>query len=304
MTTTNESADAAQTRLDGASRWWSTSIIDIQRGQINIRGYPIQDLIGRLSFPQMVWLMLRGELPDRAQASLLEAALVASVDHGPHAPSIAISRMAVSCGLPLNGAMASAINVLDDVHGGAGQQCMELMQSIDTLAAGQPVTDAHVATGIDRYVAVHGKVIPGYGHRFHDVDPRAVRLLQLVREAQAAGTVGGRFATIGQGIERVLTQRKGQPIPMNIDGACAVIHLELGFAPPLGRGLFILSRSVGILAHAWEQTGQGHRIKGPMPPDIPYRYTGVAQRPLADNTTPHAAGPAAETVPPPPRSSP
>ena len=52
---------------------------------------------------------------------------------------------------------------------------------------------------------------------------------------------------------------------MNIDGATAVIYAELGFSAPLGRGLFILSRSVGILAHAWEQTGQGGRIKGPMP---------------------------------------
>ena len=62
---------------------------------------------------------------------------------------------------------------------------------------------------------------------------------------------------------------------MNIDGATAVIFCELGFAPPLGRGLFILSRSVGILAHAWEQTQQGGRIKGPMPPTIPYTlYAG------------------------------
>jgi len=65
---------------------------------------------------------------------------------------------------------------------------------------------------------------------------------------------------------------------MNIDGATAVIYAELGFAPPLGRGLFILSRSVGILAHAWEQSQQGGRIKGPMPPSIAYAYTGVAER--------------------------
>ena len=64
---------------------------------------------------------------------------------------------------------------------------------------------------------------------------------------------------------------------MNIDGATAVIYSELGFAPALGRGLFILSRSVGILAHAWEQTQQGGRIKGPMSPEIPYRYTGPAR---------------------------
>ena len=52
---------------------------------------------------------------------------------------------------------------------------------------------------------------------------------------------------------------------MNIDGATAVIYAELGFAPPLARGLFVLSRSIGILAHAWEESQQGRRNKGPMP---------------------------------------
>ena len=92
--------------------------------------HPLEQLIGAVSFPQMIWLMLRGDMPSPEQAALLEAALVSAVDHGPQAPSIAISRMSVTCGLPLNGAMASAINVLDDVHGGAGEQCMELYADI------------------------------------------------------------------------------------------------------------------------------------------------------------------------------
>ena len=117
-----------------ASAWWDTSIIDIHPGKIAIRGYPIEQLIGRVRCPEMIWLMLRGELPTPAQSELLEAALVPGVDHGPHAPSIAISRMAVTCGLPVNGAMASAVNVLDDIHGGAGQQCMELYRTIDDEA--------------------------------------------------------------------------------------------------------------------------------------------------------------------------
>ena len=70
---------------------------------------------------------------------------------------------------------------------------------------------------------------------------------------------------------------------MNIDGATAVIYSELGFPPALGRGLFILSRSVGILAHAWEQIAAGRRIKGPMPPGIPYTYTGHPERNYAQN---------------------
>jgi citrate synthase len=104
--------------------------------------------------------------------------------------------------------------------------------------------------------------------------------MALVRDAQAAGTVGGRYAAIGTLVEQALGTRKGVPIPMNIDGITAVIYLELGFPPELGRGLFILSRSVGILAHAWEQTQQGGRIKGPMPTSIPYTYTGPAERRL------------------------
>ena len=247
-------------------------------GEIVVRGYPIQELIGELSFPQMVWLMLRGEVPSREQAKLLEAALVAAVDHGPQAPSIAISRMAVTCGLPINGAMASAINALDDIHGGAGQQCMELYQSIaQRTDAGDSEKDA-VEPELDRFIAERGKIVPGFGHRFHGIDPRAVKLLDLVRRAQASEVVSGRFARIGTLIEQSLKRRKGRGIPMNIDGATAVIYSELGFAAPLGRGLFVLSRSVGILAHAWEQTQQGGRIKGPMPPKIPFQYTGPPVR--------------------------
>jgi len=277
---------SAEERLQSASDWWSTAIIDIEPGKIAIRGYPIQELIGTLSFPAMVWLMLRGEVPEPAQARLLEAALVAAVDHGPHAPSIAIARMAVTCGLPLNGAMASAVNALDDVHGGAGQQCMELFAAVAAAAGDGEASDDLVNAELDRFAAANGKIIPGFGHRWHGVDPRAVRLLALVRDAEKAGVVRGRFARIAQGIERRLTTQKGRPIPMNIDGATAVIYSELGFAPALGRGIFILSRSVGILAHAWEQTQQGGRIKGPMSTEIPYRYTGPKARSLDPKARP------------------
>lgn len=266
--------------IEKATQWWSTEIIDMKPGVIRFRGYPIEQLIGAISFPQMIWLMLRGEMPSPEQGALLEAALVSAVDHGPQAPSIAIGRMAVTCGLPLNGAMASAINVLDDVHGGAGEQCMELYADIDRLMQGGAALDEAVGAGLDAFIAAHGKIIPGFGHRFHPIDPRSPRLLALVDEARAKGTVSGRFAGIGRGVEAEMERRKGRRIPMNIDGATAVIYAELGFSAPLGRGLFILSRSVGILAHAWEQSRQGGRIKGPMPPGIPYAYTGVAERDL------------------------
>jgi citrate synthase len=95
--------------------------------------------------------------------------------------------------------------------------------------------------------------------------------MDLVAEAVKTGACDGQFMRIAQQIEAEFARRKGKPVPMNIDGATAVIYAELGFAPPLARGLFCLSRSVGILAHAWEQMQQGGRNKGPTPPS--YRWT-------------------------------
>ncbi|MEM8740632.1 MAG: citryl-CoA lyase [Pseudomonadota bacterium] len=250
-------------------------------GQIRLRGHPIEKLIGEASFAQIVWLMTRGNLPSTGEAQLLEAALVAAVDHGPQAPSIAAARMAVTCGLGLNGAMASAVNMLDDVHGGAGEQAVELYQII--AADPKPGLKAATHNAIAVWQAERSAYIPGFGHRFHTpTDPRAPRLLALVDAAAAAGTVSGRFAAIAREVEAHLAKRKAKPVPMNIDGATAVVFAELGFAAPLARGLFCLSRSVGILAHAWEQTIQGGRNKGPTPPAYRWHYTG--QNPIRPET--------------------
>ena len=262
-----------------ARDWWRTSIIEMSPGVIRYRGYAIEDLIrARVGYAQMVWLMTRGELPSPAQADLLEAALMSAVDHGPQAPSIAIARMAATCGVGLNGALASGLNVLGDVHGGAGEQALALYESVgDRLEAGAVLGDA-VREALAEQVAQHGKVIPGFGHRFHPVDPRTAPLLERVEEAVAAGVVPGRHAAIARAIEDALAQGRPRRIPMNIDGATAVIYGELGFPAPLARGLFCLSRAVGLLAHAWEQTQQGARIKGPLPRQWTWTYDGAPAR--------------------------
>jgi citrate synthase len=260
--------------------WWRTSIIDMEPGRIAFRGHPIEELIGNVSFPQMIWLMVRGGLPSEAESRLFECALVAGVDHGPQAPSIAVARMAVTCGVGLNNAMASAVNMLGDVHGGAGEQCAELYYDIAARIDGGTALDEAVLGGLDEWRAQYGKIVSGFGHRFHKpVDPRAPRLMALVREAARAGTVSGRFTDIGEAVQAELGRQRGnRPIAMNIDGATAVIFCELGFSAPLARGLFCLSRSVGILAHAWEQKQQGGRNKGPIPPEyLPLYEPGETQ---------------------------
>lgn len=276
-----QTAEEAQ---QGVRDWWRTSIIDMRPGMIRYRGYAIQDLIGSVSFAQMIWLMTRGELPTEGQGRLLDAALMSAVDHGPQAPSIAMARMAATCGVGLNNAMASAVNVLGDVHGGAGEQAVALYEAIAARQDGGASLPDAVRGGLDEAIAQHGKFVSGFGHRFHPVDPRAPRLLELVDEAARQGIVNGRFAAIARAVEDELAARKGgRRIPMNIDGATAVVYAELGFPAPLARGLFCLSRSVGILAHAWEQTNQGGRNKGPLPREYLWTYDGPGPREVPDN---------------------
>jgi len=261
--------------------WWSTSIIDMKPGMIRFRGYAIEDLIGRAGFADMVFLLTRGELPRPEAAKLLEAALVAAVDHGPQAPSIAAARMAVTCGVGINNAMASAINMLGDVHGGAGEQAVALYHAI-AKRLGTSADNKRVATAVTAEIAALKKQgirhLPGFGHRFHPLDPRAPRLLELVDAAAKSGAVSGRFAAIGRAVEAELAKGAGRAIPMNIDGATGVVYAELGFPPPLCRGLFVLSRSVGALAHAFEEMQSGVRSKGPIPRHLIWDYTGPPPR--------------------------
>jgi citrate synthase len=253
--------------MSDVSDWWRTRIIDMEPGRIHLRGRPVQELIGNAGFAETIWLMVVGTPIEGPRARLFEAALVAAVDHGPQAPSIAAARMAATCGVGLQSAMATGLNMLGDVHGGAGEQAVTLYAFV-------------AENGLDAlplWREVHGRYLPGFGHRFHKpVDPRAPRLLELVDAAAAEGAVSGKVAGVARSVQAWLAEERGKPVPMNIDGATAVIYAELGCPAPLARGFFGLSRSVGILAHAWEQTEQGGRNKGPTPPGYRWTYDGDA----------------------------
>lgn len=154
------------------------------------------------------------------------------------------------------------------------------MRMLVSLLAVHPNPEAAapaIAAAFARHRATVGYV-PGFGHRMHRYDPRRDPLMDLVRSAEADGAVSGDFLRVAEIVETELGRGGGRPVPMNIDGATAVVYSELGFAPELGKGLFALSRSVGLLAHAYEQSLAGTRIKGPLPPGVGAAYTGHPPR--------------------------
>ncbi|MFT4085485.1 MAG: citryl-CoA lyase [Nocardioides sp.] len=266
--------------------WWTTGVTRIAPGEVEHRGVPVADIIGERDLVSAMYFLVLGEWPCTAHRDLLEAALVGSMDHGPQAPSIAVARMAATCGIGINNAMASAVNTLGDSHGGAAQQCVELLNDVVGYAEREGVTIDDATEVVVAIWRERSPYLPGFGHRFHPIDPRRGPLLGLVEAAVADRHVAGRHLTAALRVEAILAAQR-TPVPMNIDGATAVIYAELGIAPELSRGFFVLSRSIGILAHAWEERSGGRRNKGPMPPAILPTYRPSA--PIPDVSAPPAA---------------
>jgi len=263
----------------GGHAWWETAISDVQPGRIVVRGERIEHLIESMSYAGVVGLMVGNLRLSNAQARLLEAALIAGVDHGVRAPSIAAARMAATCGVPLNCAVATGINLLGDDHGGAGEQCMDLIYEAATRSAADATSLESVATMLIAKRLRSDERIPGFGHQLHkDGDPRRSPMLRLIDVAIAAGEIKGSFARAGLALEVALGRAKGRTLGLNVDGVTAIVYCELGLPPAAAKGLFCLSRGVGIVAHALEEMQSGTRIKGPCPPgDDLVKYVGPAE---------------------------
>lgn len=262
----------------GGHAWWETAISDVSAGRIVVRGRPVEELIGTTTFVQHLVFLFSGRRLTPTAAGLLEAVMVAGADHGPRAPSIAAARMAATCGVTFNSAVASGINLLGATHGGAAGDAMRALAAVDREADGAEgaglaaAAEAHV-----RRARQAGEPVPGYGHQLHDLDPRRAPLLALIEAAVADSTVDGRFLRVGRGVEDALRAVVGRPVPLNIDGLWAIVCCELDLPPDFAMGAFCLSRGAGIVAHAFEEASSGVRIKGPCPPgDELVRYVGDA----------------------------
>jgi len=259
--------------------WWQTSISDIQKNQIIIRGYPIEELIGTLTYSQMLFLLLCGEIPSRKKALLLEWVLVAGADHGPRAPSIAAARMAATCGISFNSAVATGINLLGDVHGGAAEKAMKLLYDAKReIDNGQ--FDLHqAARSVVEDTIERKQKLPGFGHQLHDDDPRVRKLYALARTLADEGEIGGVYLDLAEQFRMCLQERKKIKMTMNIDGVAAAIQCELNIPAEAAKGIFALSRGMGIVAHAYEELSSGVLVKGPCPNEPALvGYKGYAAR--------------------------
>ena len=233
---------------------WSTGITGIQPNKILVRGYSLDEMMGRVSFGEAVYLVLTGELPSAAVGRLVEALLVSALDHGATPPSTLAARNVATTGAPMRAAAAAGVLAFGTPLGGGGSidGCFRFLDDGLGLVGEWVSFDDAARRQVDQALA-SGRTPPGFGHRFHSRDPRAARLLQMALELE----LEGRYIQFLRAVERVLAERRDaaqdRPLSINIDGAIAAVCGDLGMDAETANVLFMVSRLPGIVAHAIEE---------------------------------------------------
>ena len=277
MAKTSTAERRARPRTSDGERW-DTALTEIEPNRILVRGYPLDEMMGRLGFAEAVYLMLMGELPTPAIGRMLNAVLVSSIDHGVTPPSTLAARNVATSGAPLKDCVAAGILAFGPHHGGDIESCMRFLdRGLALVRAGQSVQVA--AEAIVQECVAANEVPAGFGHRVHSRDPRAARLFQMALELE----LEGEHVRLIRVVERVLLnydEQFGRPLPVNVDGAIAAISADLGFAYELGNAIFLISRLPGLIAHAHEERSRQEPMRQIDPKD--HHYDGARERRLPE----------------------
>jgi citrate synthase len=227
-----------------------TAICTSDEHTIVVRGQDLcQELIGHLSFTDYFFLLLTGRRPDAACSTVLDATLVAIAEHG-LVPSVQASRMTFAAAPDaLQGAVAAGIlgcgSVILGASETAGRLFIEVAARVD---AGATLPQA-AAAAITELKAARA-AIPGYGHPLHkERDPRVDRLIDVATQAGA----DLRYVRIAQALEEAIPGIVGKDLRMNVSAAIPAVLLGVGFPVASLRGVPILARTAGLIAHLAEE---------------------------------------------------
>jgi len=199
----------------------------------------------------------------------MDALLTVCLEHSLISPSVDATVFVASSGVPLQAAVSAGVAAMGDWHGGAIEEAAKMLQE-GVARKTQPVKDA--AEDILQAWKGMGKRLPGFGHPTHTADPRTKRLLEIATET----ALHGPHVKLAQAIESLTEKFFGKSLALNVDGCIAAIISDMGFDWRLGKGFFIVSRTPGLIAHAYEQMYYDKPYKAAHWSEI--NYTGPSER--------------------------
>lgn len=228
---------------------WKTGITKVEPNKLLLRGYRIDELMGRITFAHGVFLAIKGELPNEREAKMIDAMLVSSIDHGVTPPSCLAARTIASAGAPLNAALAGGVLSISRHHGGAIEDSMKMIQETVRRKGEMNKNPQEMANLVLKEYKERDKRLPGFGHRIHTKDPRTIRLFEIATELGIAGE----YVEMAKAIEDAIERTSGKRLPINVDGAIAILLCEMKFPSELANAFFIMARIPGLVAHVYEE---------------------------------------------------
>jgi citrate synthase len=249
---------------------WNTSITKIEPNKISVRGYPLADLLGKVSYSQMVYLLFKGQLPEENIGKMIEAILVSSVDHGTTPPSALSAITVASTGAALNASVAAGILAISQFHGGAIEDCMRILIKAMDFKKENDCSAADAAKQIIADYRSSKKRLSGFGHRLHTDDPRTKKLFSIAEELNIAGEYLELAKEFETEIEKVLAKK----LPINVDGAIAALLCEMDFDVIFANAFFMIARVPGLVAHIYEEKTRYKPMRKIHPTDVSYDGPG------------------------------
>jgi len=214
--------------------------------QIFVRGYDLTaDLIGKVSLGDVAFLELKGRLPNDHESVMFNALAVTLVEHGLTPSTIAARLTYYGAPEALQAAVAAGLLGMGDRFGGSIEQAARTLQEAPT--GGDPRETARKVVAEHR---ARKEVIPGLGHPIHKpADPRTTRLFALASEHGFSG----HHVELMNLIADEASKAYGRDLPVNATGAIAAIASEMELPWRICRGLAVMARAIGLVAHLQEE---------------------------------------------------
>ena len=228
-----------------------TSICGYDADSITVRGRDlVSDLMGKLSFTEMMLFQALGREPGAREVRILDAVLVTIMEHG-FVPSAVVTRL-THLGAPesFQGAVAAGLLGVGDRYAGTAGDCGALLERIVAASPGERLGRALAEV---RKLRETRRPVPGFGHPIHGGgDPRVPRLLEIVREAGAGAGFLDALADLEQAVAEVVPR----PLVTNISAAIGAALGEAGVPAPMMRGMVLTARCAGLVGHLFEELNQ------------------------------------------------
>ena len=238
---------------------WQSAISYKTREKIIIRGYDVNELTGNISFAEHLYLVWKGELPEKNVAKMIDALLVCFAEHA-MSPSSASARMVMSGAGYIMPALAGGILSIGYTHVDAHDAAQAWITAVNLMKEkGWTIEETadYVAKGVrskekdDTFVRLFGerRVIPGWHHPQHIRDLRSPRIMEL---AERYGVAGDHVKFV-MALEEATDKYWGRRLYMNVSGAISSSLVDMGFNPDECLAFCAIARSVSLVAHCMEE---------------------------------------------------